>query len=339
MKGTMQDIFDIQEKVAENVVKGLKLYLTGEVKKKLAERGTENAEAYELYMKSGEYFARQTKEGYLLALQLLTEAITLDPGFARAFQFKTYVLAMLYRAYDRTPMFFDEAETLCKEALHIKPDLFAIYSPLSQIYMYRGQLAEAEETAREYVRKDPQNANSHFALGFFYMDTRQFAKAIAPYEEAVRLRPEYRVCLLNLAIVCDGAGEREKCRHWARVALPYYGHHLKLHPDDEYTRVDHAHLLFWSGRIDEAHAAAMKFTNLKDGGSLYNAAVLFGEVGDKPEALFTLRKAIEAGFRYIRLLKEFLTDEKDGIFSLQGTPEYEEVKRMVEQIEAEAAGS
>ena len=72
--------------------------------------------------------------------------------------------------------------------------------------------------------------------------------------------------------------------------------------------------------------------------SLYNTACLFGRLGDRPEALRTFRKAIEAAYRNIRLLKEFLTDEKEGILALHGTPEYEEVKRMVEKIEAETTG-
>src|SRR5665213_383181 len=55
MKGTMNDIFDIQESVAAKVVEGLKVHLASDEKKKLAERGTENAEAYELYMKADEY--------------------------------------------------------------------------------------------------------------------------------------------------------------------------------------------------------------------------------------------------------------------------------------------
>ena len=61
MKGTMDDIFDIQEKVAEKVVEGLKVHLGSDEKQKLAERGTENTDAYELYLKSLEYFNRQTK--------------------------------------------------------------------------------------------------------------------------------------------------------------------------------------------------------------------------------------------------------------------------------------
>jgi adenylate cyclase len=333
MKGTMNDIFDIQESVAAKVLEGLKVHLASDEKKKLAERGTENAEAYELYMKASEYFYRQTKEGFQLAVQLFTEAIKLDTGYARAYQFKAIALASLYRSYDRTYALLDEAETLCKEALRIKPDLFAVYLPLSQVYMHRGQLAEAEEAAREYIRKDPQNYSSHFALGFFYNNTGQPAKAIAPFEEAVRLKPDYLSGLWNLVVSCDSAEEREKCGHWAQVALPLYERRLKLHPDDESMHVSHALLLLFSGRTVDAHAAAMKLTNLKDGRSLYNTACLFGKLSDKPEALRTLHKAIDAGYRDMRHLKEFLTDEKEGVLALQGTPEYEEVRVMVAALE------
>ncbi|MDP4230576.1 MAG: TIR domain-containing protein [Bacteroidota bacterium] len=337
MKGTMNDIFDIQEKVAEKVVDGLKVHLASDEKQKLAERGTENAEAYELYLKASEYFHRHTKEGILLAIQLLTEAVKLDTGYAQASNFKAIALAMLYRGYDRTPALLDEAETLCKGVLRMKPDLFTVYYPLSQVYMHRGQLAEAEEAARQFIRKDPQNYNSHFTLGFFYENTGQPAKAIAPYEESVRLKPDNLVNLFNLVANCDAAGEREKCRHWAQVALPQVERYLKLHPDDESKRVKHALLLFHSGRTDDARVAAMKLTNLKDGAPLYNTACLFGHLGDKVESLRTFRKSIEAGFRSMRHLKEFLTEENEGVLALQGTPEYEEAKTLVEKIETESA--
>src|ERR1019366_7093963 len=161
-----------QEEVALKVVEGLKVHLASDEKKKLAERGTENAEAYELYMKAREYFARQTKEGFQLAVQLLTEAIKLDPGYARAYYFKANALAELYRVYDRTLALLDEAETLCKEALRLDTLLFAVE--------------------------------------FFYNGTGKYAKAIAPYEEAVRLKPDDLVSLWNLVAACDSAGEREK---------------------------------------------------------------------------------------------------------------------------------
>ncbi len=336
MKGVMNDIFEIQESVALKVVEALKVHLASDEIKKLAERGTENAEAFELNMKALEYFYHQTKDGLQLAVQLFTEAIKIDPGYAEVHSYKANTLASLYEMFERSPSLLDEAEGLCKEALRLKPGLTSVYYPLSRIYLHRSQLPEAEEVAREFIRTDPENYLAHCTLGTFYDDAGQSDKAIAPWEEAVRLKPDYLPSLWNLVLSCDQAGEEEKCRHSAQVALPYYERHLKLHPDDESKRVNHALLLLFCGRSEDAHTEAMKLANLRDGASLYNTACLFGLLDDKPEALRTFRKAIEAGYRNIRLLKEFLTDEKEGILSLSGTPEYEEVKRMVEQIEAEA---
>ena len=332
MKGTMADVFEIQEQVAANVVEGLKVHLASDEKKKLAEHGTENAEAYELFLKGREYFLRYTKEGFRLALQLFAEAIRLDPGYAEAYQMKANVLTAQYEGYDREPALLNEVEFLCKEALRLKPDLLTVYYPLSHLYLHRGMLADAENIAKEYIRKAPHSSLSYSTLASFYNSTSQYAKAIAPLEESVRLRPDQTI-LWNLVIACDAAGEHEKRDYWAEVALPEVERYLKLHPDDEHKIAYHAALLAMTGKTEAAHEAAMLLTSLKDGGPLFNAAHLFIKLGDTPEALATFRKVIEAGFKNIRLLREFLTYE---LAPLAGTLAYEEVKQMVEEMETEA---
>jgi tetratricopeptide (TPR) repeat protein len=148
------------------------------------------------------------------------------------------------------------------------------------------------------------------------------------------LNPDHLQCLWNLAITCLAAERLEKCQHWAEVALPLYGRHLKLHPDNENTKVNYACLLHMSGRIDEARVAAMALRSVRDGASLYNTASLLAELGDYAEALLTCRKALEAGYCSFDRLNDFLSSE--GVVSLRNTPEYDEVKEMVEKIEREA---
>ncbi len=336
MKGTMNDIFEIQEKVAENVVEGLKVYLASDEKKKLTERGTENAEAYELNLKADQYSARHTKEGFQLAVQLYSEAIKLDPGYANAYSNKAIVLASLYRSYNRDPALLEEGLHLITEAFRLKPDLWEAYRPLSNILRLKGRLKEAEETAKEYIRNAPEDYASHFALGSFYNDSSEtIAKAIAPYEQSLQLNPGHLVILFNLVICCNKEKEEEKQRHWSEVAIPLFERHLKLFPDDEARRVCHALLLHWAGRDDDAKEAARRLENLRDGFALYNTACLQNMLENYEVGLKTFRKAIEAGFRDIRLLKGFLTDENEGIGTMKGTPEWEAVREMVEKIEAE----
>jgi adenylate cyclase len=337
MKGTMDDIFDIQEKVAENVLDGLKIHLASDEVKKLAERGTENSEAYELYLKSEEYFERQTREGIKLSAQLNASAIALDPNFARAYLARANALTVLYCIFDPDPALLDEAEALCTEALRRKPDEFKAYQPLSAIYLYRGRDAEAEELAQEYVRKDPLNSFSYSNLGNTYINLGQHFKAIAPLEESLRLKSDSLVRLFNLVLSCDVAQQREKCIYWAQIALPQFERHLKLHPDAENILVQHAALLLMSGQVQPARAAAKHLTTLNDGAALFNAACLFGKLGDKREAVRTGLRATKAGYKNIRQLKDLLTDEDEGAGSLIGTPEYEALARAIDEIERDAA--
>ncbi|HET9137627.1 MAG TPA: TIR domain-containing protein [Candidatus Kapabacteria bacterium] len=337
LRGEMKDIFDIQEAVAKKVTEGLNVILTSDEKQKLSERGTENAEAYELFLKGNEYFDRHTKEGFQLSAQVRSEAIALDPGYAQAYSRKANALAALYRDYDRNPHLLDEGFSLLQEAKRLKPDLASVNNPLSVILMLQGKLEEAERAAQDYVRSAPQDAYSHFSLGFYYMNTNQPAKAIAPFEESLKLKPDDLSALFNLAIVCNDAKEDVKLKQWALVAIPKYEKHLKLFPDDERKRVSHAVLLHFAGRDEDARAAARKLDDLRDGGTLYNTACLHYMLKDYASGLQTFRKAIEAGYRNIRSMKSFLKDEDDGIGSLRGTPEWEAVRQMAEKLEQESA--
>jgi TolB-like protein len=337
LRGEMKDIFDIQEAVAKKVTDGLNVILTSDEKQKLAERGTENAEAYELYLKASEYFTRQTKEGFQLAVQLWSEALALDPEYARGYASKANALANLYGGYDRNPKLLDEGLSLLQEAKRLKPDLRSVNGPLSVILMLQGKLEEAERIALDYVRSGPQDYLSHFSLGFFYMNTSQPAKAIAPYEESVKLKPDNLPTLFNLAIACNDAKEEAKQKQWALVAIPKFEKHLKLFPDDENKRVNHAVLLHFSGRDEDAIVAARKLDDLRDGNSLFNAACLHCNLKDYSSGLTTFRKSIEAGFRDIRVMKSFLEDEDDGIATLKGTPEWNAAWEMVDKLEQESA--
>ncbi len=116
--------------------------------------------------------------------------------------------------------------------------------------MLQGKLTEAEAAAQEYVRNAPEDFNSHFALGFFYGNTDQFAKAIPPFEASLKQKPEYLYALTNLVLACNGAKEEEKRKHWSEIAIPLYEKRLKLFPDEENNRVYHAILLHYADRDD-----------------------------------------------------------------------------------------
>lgn len=336
LKGAMDDIFAIQEKVAEKVVEGLKVHLGSDEKKKFREHDTDNAEAYELYHKGVEYFDRQTKEGTQLAVQLFSEAIDLDKDYAQAYVAKAYALAGMYRSYSREPRLLDEGLALIQEAQRLKPGLWSVNIPLSVILMLQGRHEEAEKAAKDYILNAPEDHSSHFTLGFYYSSTGQHAKAIAPFEEALKIKPDYLITLWNLVVSCNSVNEEIKQREYALMAIPKFVKHLKLFPNDENKRVNHAVLLHFAGRDEEAKEAARQLGDLKDGGSLYNVACLLCVLKEYQAGLATFRLAIMAGLRDIRDLKLFLEEEGEGIGSLKGTPEWEQARQLVEKIEQDA---
>lgn len=336
MKGSMSDIFDIQENMAKKVVEGLKIHLSAEESKKLCDCGTDNPDVYELYLKGDEYFQRQTKEGFELAIQLFSEAIQLDPKYVRAYIGKAHALAGLYRSYTRDTKLLDEGLSLLSEALRLSPDTWSASAPLSAILMLHGRLEEAESAAKNYVQHAPDDYSSHFALGFYYMSTGQGSKAIRPFEASLRLQPDYLITYWNLVIACNNINDEVKQKQYAGMAIPKFVRHLRLFPDDENKRVNHAVLLHFAGRDAEAREAARKLDTIKDGSVLYNVACLQCVLHDHAAGLLTFYKAIAAGLRDIRDLKVFLESEEQGIGSLKGTPSWEEARLLVESVEAEA---
>jgi TolB-like protein len=81
----LADIFDIQDEIALAIVDSLRLKLLGSEKKTMLKRGTENPEAYQLYLRGRQHFHRFTPDDFLKAIGFYKAAIAVDPTYAKAF--------------------------------------------------------------------------------------------------------------------------------------------------------------------------------------------------------------------------------------------------------------
>jgi hypothetical protein len=73
--GTLDDIFDIQEKVSQSIVDALKLKLTPAESERLAERPIPSALAYEFYLKARQEILKWTEAGLENALRYLQNGL------------------------------------------------------------------------------------------------------------------------------------------------------------------------------------------------------------------------------------------------------------------------
>lgn len=332
-RGTMHDIFDVQEAVAQKVVEGLKLHLTGVERRQMDERQTHNSDAYALAMRAEEFFHKHTKGGLEYAIALYREAIEIDPYYTHAIQAMAFMLADYYRVYDRDPKHLEEAEALAMRVIERNNKEPLAHRALCMIYRLQGKNDLAEEEALRFRRRAPENYTSHFTLGLHYASTNRPELAVGPYEEALKIKPDDLDTHWNLAIVhqrCQNQGSMAKT---ASNALEHYNKWIRLHPDDESRRVQLATLLDMAGRRDEALATLKPLEGATDldPTSLYNIACLSCNLGDHPAALRYLNRAVDEGFRNL----EVLSHDPD-LQPLRGLPEFtaieEKVRTPIEKV-------
>ena len=81
----LSDLLALQEQIANEISEKLLLRLSGDEQKRLTKRYTDNAEAYQFYLKGRYYFDKRTTEGVRQSIGYFQEAIRKDPNYAIAY--------------------------------------------------------------------------------------------------------------------------------------------------------------------------------------------------------------------------------------------------------------
>ena len=81
----LTDIFAVEEEISREISGKLRLRLSGEEKKRLVKRYTENTEAYHLYLKGRYYTNKRTEEWIKKGIEYFQQATDLDPNYALAY--------------------------------------------------------------------------------------------------------------------------------------------------------------------------------------------------------------------------------------------------------------
>jgi TolB-like protein/Flp pilus assembly protein TadD len=166
--GTLDDVFDIQEKVSLSIVKALKLMLTSEEAGKMAERPIGNIAAYECYLKAKHDVWSFTKEGteravqYLQnALDILRENATLYAGLGLAY----FQLVNLGIKQDEH---LDKARDYVQKAFALDPGSAQAHAVRGYIYSLEGDMRLAISHMKKAASADPSSADTLVWLSWFY---------------------------------------------------------------------------------------------------------------------------------------------------------------------------
>jgi adenylate cyclase len=300
MKGTMDDIFDIQEKVAENVVEGLKIHLTPKEQQSLANRGTESAEAYELYLRAFEYNMRGTKEDCEYAMKTIGMSLETDPNFALAKLRRAIILMTYCLNYESHPEMIEEAERLLQEASKtITPQedwrVLAGQAFLAEVH---GDKQHAEALRKENLRLAPNDYERLYNLADYYMNSGRSKEVIPLMDDFLKLTPaNYYVAriIMNLGWLLN---DRELQVKYIREhdLLSINMKRIRMIPDDEEALVNYGLMLFYLGRTDDAkrHLDSIADSQIKSIIGCHNGACLAAQLGEPERAMRWLHQL--AGF-------------------------------------------
>jgi TolB-like protein/Flp pilus assembly protein TadD len=298
-RGTMDDIFDIQQSVALKAVEGLKITVSLQEQSRIVERDTNSVEAYESYLRADEELNRNTVESAQYAADLYQRTIDLDPSYALAYCGKAFALCGIYRSSDRDPKKLQQADDLISQARSLKPNLAQVHQAASYLYVLLGREEEALTAALEMRRLKPRESIAHFNLGFFYSEVGNTAEAIKSYEAAIELDPDNHQKWANLVNQYMIRGDTEKVRIASERALHVVERFLRLNRGDETAETHRAQFLIGLGRKSEALAAIELLEHRVDIGprALFNIACYFARIYEFDRAINALERALDSGFK------------------------------------------
>lgn len=196
---TLNNIFDVESDVAEQVATALKAKLLPAEKARIASPPTQNPRAYDLFLKAGYYAAQVTDRNNAKnpsaivsrAASLYQQALQLDPSFALAWARLSYLRSYAYwYALDSSKENTSAAENAAKKALELKPDLPQAHMAMGFVYYYVHRDYAAALYQFDQAQRDlPNNANIIAAIAYIWRRQGDLQKALAELNNAAILDP------------------------------------------------------------------------------------------------------------------------------------------------------
>ncbi len=345
--GTVDEVFDVQERVSRAIVDALNVTLSSDEDRHLADRPIQNVRAFELFLQ-----ARQEIRRYSLdrAAALIQQAIEIEGAVPalrglRAWALVTEVRAGLNR--DLQPL--AEAEAEAHALIGLVPEAAYGHELMGFINYERGRLRESVQSLKAALERDPTDSDAAFFLGIALMaagqadeahrQSRRFtasdplsplaamlagvvawfvgrpAEGLDSSERAIALDPENRINRWTLGY------------HYALLGrfsdAATHGQWLQEHaPLMPYTVQLRALVAAAQGRKGEAlEMLANVDTAVLDGHHRFHLAEAYAMAGDAPRALALFEQAVDSSFYPY----QFFSSYCPFIQPLRGSPEFERI--------------
>jgi len=313
-------LLTIQDRVTQEIVKGLELNLTAAEAEHLKPDERVDPVAYEDYLRGVDLYS---SNDFAAAIAMLQKSASIDPSYAPTW-------AQLGRAYTTNASLkaggreqYDRAQAAYEKAMALNPELVESRIYMANMLTDTGRVEQAVPLLRTALQTSPNNAALHWELGYAYRFAGMLQESAAECEKARQNDPNVKInsSALNAYLYL---GEYEKFlqtlptkdsayllfyRGWAEYYLGRREHAVE-HFDRAYlldaslmpARVGKAISESLAGQHDAAikllhHTEAeMETRGLGDGEFTYKVTQAYSVLGETALALHMLQRTVEGGF-------------------------------------------
>jgi non-specific serine/threonine protein kinase len=185
------DIFALQEQIADEVSRALRVRLAGEHKKRSV-RQTQNVDAYKLCLQGRFFWGKFTPENNAKAIDFYERAILEDPNFARPYAGLATCYSITGSVFGtvRPVEVFPRAKAAAEKALSLDSSLGEAYSALGECAaFYDWDWRAAESAFRRSLELEPDNAFSRVQYSVFLAFINRLEDSIREAQRAIEIDP------------------------------------------------------------------------------------------------------------------------------------------------------
>jgi serine/threonine-protein kinase len=348
------NVFATQDQIAVEVGNLLLTRFNFKQNNPTKKRGTDNEEAYRLYLQGVYFNDKRFPEDGLKAVEFFEQAVRLDPNYARAWAgvaFSHRSLSDIGADVDIHEQHRISMEAVNK-ALELDPNLSEAYNALCMNKLnYEYDVSGAESACRRAIELDPNSPLAHntYARLLFSSQSRRFDEAIAEIKTAIDLDPtsiyhqivymfaltiarRYDEATQQLERLAQRNPQRAVGYYWIVGGVAFQGKQSEdferltrfqklSNVDEETVRIFETayQTAGWQGVLREQAKWSYQFNR-----SMYFTACIYAQAGDKDKALEYLEKTYQRREHWMAYL------QVDPRFdSLRGDPRYDAlVKRL-----------
>src|SRR5579862_6624033 len=193
----LADVFAVQDEITEAIVAAIEPQLYAAENFRARRKSPDSMDAWDLVMRALSHYWRVTRQDNVVAQALLEKATTIDPNYGRAFG----VLATSHTF-----------------SAHMGWEDMATVAPI------------AERAAAAAILADSEDPWAHHALGCVYLFARRFDDALAEFEVALGLNPNFSLAQGYYGLILAYCGRWEEAETATSRAL-------RLSPRDPYAAI------------------------------------------------------------------------------------------------------